>query len=159
MLMFCRKLYQFIVLPWTNGGHLGFYPECNVQKYFLTTPLYVMHPWKPFGRHPNHESLYSVEIISIHCLTLHKWGHFISAYLQVSVSILTFFLLPGDWRPFWKMQIMLRQVCKTTTKIVIWNQLIKTFNLSLSVGLYLAFDFFTVFTLWLAAILEISKLG
>ena len=40
-------------------------------------------------------------------------GHFISAYLQVLISILTFFLHPGDWRPFWKMQIMLRQVCKT----------------------------------------------
>ena len=39
------------------------------------------------------------------------------------------------------------------------NQLIITFNLSLFVGFYLAFDFFTVFTLWLAAILEICKLG
>ena len=40
-------------------------------------------------------------------------GHFISAYLQVSVSILTFLLLPGDWWLFWKMLIMLRQLCKT----------------------------------------------
>ena len=44
-------------------------------------------------------------------------GHFISAYLQDSVSILTLFLLPGDWRPFWK--IMLRQVCETI--IGFWN--------------------------------------
>ena len=85
-------------------------------------------------------------------------GHFISAYLQVSVSILTFFLLCGNWRPFWKMLIMLRPVCKTIKKKN-WNQLIITFNLSLFVGLYLAFAFFTVFTLWLVAISEICKLG
>ena len=40
MLMFCLKLFKCIVSPGTNGGHLGFYPECNVQKYFLPTPLY-----------------------------------------------------------------------------------------------------------------------
>ena len=112
MLMFCWKLYKFNVSPGTNSGHLGFYPECNVQKYFLPTPLYFRHFRKPLGRHTNHESLYSVEIISAHCWLCTNGGHFISAYLQVSVSILTFFLLPGDWRPFWKMLIMLRQVCK-----------------------------------------------
>ena len=29
----CRKWYEFIAWPWTNGGHLGFYPQCNVQSY------------------------------------------------------------------------------------------------------------------------------
>ena len=68
-------------------------------------------------------------------------------------------LLPGDWRPVWKMQIMVKQVCKTITFFEIWNQLIITFNLSLFVGLYLTVDFFTVLILWLAAILEICELG
>ena len=67
MLMFCLKLFKCIVSPGTNGGHLGFYSECNVQKYFLPTPLYLRHSRKPLGRQPNHESLYSVEIISAHC--------------------------------------------------------------------------------------------
>ena len=86
-------------------------------------------------------------------------GHFISAYLQVSVSILTFFLIPGDWRPFGKMQIMLRQVCKTIP--FVWNLKSAYYHLQLSlfVGFCLAFDFFTVFTLRLAATLEICKLG
>ena len=53
-------------------------------------------PEKPFGRHPNHESLYSVEIISIHCLTLHKWRPFhLSLYTGPSLNP-NVFLLPGD---------------------------------------------------------------
>ena len=34
MPLFCWKWYQFIVWPWTNGSHLGFYPQYNVQSYF-----------------------------------------------------------------------------------------------------------------------------
>ena len=29
-----RKLYQFIVWPWTNGGHLGFFTHNTMSKTF-----------------------------------------------------------------------------------------------------------------------------
>ena len=48
LLLFWRKWYQFIVWPWTYGGHLGFNPQCNVLKYVLATPLcraYQKTPW------------------------------------------------------------------------------------------------------------------
>ena len=32
--LLCRKWYWFTVWPWAKGGHLGFYPQCNVQSNF-----------------------------------------------------------------------------------------------------------------------------
>ena len=119
MLMFCWKSYKFNFSLGTNGDQLGFYPEYNGQKYFLPTPLYFRHSRKPLGRHPNHESLYSVIIISAHCWLCTNGGHFISAYLQVSVSILTFFTASRQLAAILKNAIMLRQVCKTI--IFFWN--------------------------------------
>ena len=46
--LFWRKWYQFIVWPWTYGGPLGFYTQCNVVKYVLAIPLcraYQKTPW------------------------------------------------------------------------------------------------------------------
>ena len=30
----CRKWYQFVIWPWTNGGHLGFFTHNAVSKIF-----------------------------------------------------------------------------------------------------------------------------
>ena len=34
LLLFCRKIYQFIVWPWANGGHLGFSTYNAMSKIF-----------------------------------------------------------------------------------------------------------------------------
>ena len=50
------KYVSIISIYCTYGDHLGFYPKCNVHKYFLTTPLDVRHPRKPYGRQLKHDS-------------------------------------------------------------------------------------------------------
>ena len=52
--LFCQKWYQFIVWPWTNGGHLRFYPQCNAQDC-LCPHHNVGHARKPYSRHPIHQ--------------------------------------------------------------------------------------------------------
>ena len=44
VLLFCQKWYQFIVSPCANGGHLGFYSQCNVQST-ISLHHYVRHNW------------------------------------------------------------------------------------------------------------------
>ena len=60
--------------PWTYGGYLGFYPQCNVLKYLLAVPLCRAYQKIPHGRHQNHESATILKkMISIYCLTLNVW--------------------------------------------------------------------------------------
>ena len=66
--IYCLTLYK-----WRPSWIL---PRMQCPKILFDQSLYVRHPRKPFGRHPNQESFYSVQIISIHCLTLQKWRPF-----------------------------------------------------------------------------------
>ena len=81
-----RKWYQFIVWPWTNGRHLGFYPQCNVENIFWQYH-YVRHTWTPQDKHQKHEyaSIMS-KMISIYCLTFDKWRPSWIFYPQCNVQ-------------------------------------------------------------------------
>ena len=75
-LLFCPKWYQFIVLPCTNCGHLGFYSQCKVLITFLLHH-YVRHNWSSCARHQNQESATILsKIIALYCFILYKWRPF-----------------------------------------------------------------------------------
>ena len=71
--LLCLKWYWFTIWLRAKGGHLGFYPQCNVQSNFW--PHYeVGHTWKPYGRHRNHAPApIQWKMTSIYCLTLAIW--------------------------------------------------------------------------------------
>ena len=65
-----QKWYQFIVWPWTNGGHLGFFTHNAMSKIFSdNTTMSGIH------ENPSIDTMAFImsKIISIYCLTLDKW--------------------------------------------------------------------------------------
>ena len=72
LLLFCRKIYQFIVWPWANGGHLGFSTHNAMSKIFSDDTTISGIPENPMI-HLKHESSSIVsKMILIYCFTLGK---------------------------------------------------------------------------------------
>ena len=86
MPLLCRKWYQFIVWPWTNGGHLVFFTHNTMSKIFSgnNTMSGIHENPRIDTKNPN-ISIVS-KMISIYCLTLDKWRPSWIFYPQCNVE-------------------------------------------------------------------------
>ena len=83
----CRKWYQFIVWPWTNGGHLRFFTHNAISKIFSDNTTMSGIPENPMidTKKDGYASIMT-KMISIYWLTLDKWRPFWIFYLQCNVE-------------------------------------------------------------------------
>ena len=51
-----KMMVIYIAWPCSNGGHHGFYPQCDGQ-YNFRPHHYVGHIWKPYDRYQSHNQL------------------------------------------------------------------------------------------------------
>ena len=72
--LFCRKWYEFIARPSTNGGHLGFFTHNAMAKISSDNTTMYGIPEKPHDECLKHEfACIILKMIWIYCLTLNKW--------------------------------------------------------------------------------------
>ena len=91
--LLCQKWYQFIVWPWTNGGHLGLFTHNAMLKiYSDNTTMSGIHENPRIDTKKREYAFIMSKMISIYCLTSDKWRPSWIFYPQCNVENIV-----GQW--------------------------------------------------------------